>query len=1290
MKHLNFKRTKCVRVAMMLLAVLFTAQTAWADETRTFTFKRQSDNLSYIVYNNSVTKMSDSYFWDSSSLSFDNLTITINGDDCSVMTMADSYQKTSGYTYCLWGNYTTTFTFSHPTKYIANVKIYDAPTNSIKEEISDQNSCSVAVTYRQMYKIEVTLVDSKPVLPDKSHVTSYIDESGIAQSVDAMILTDQTDLTAGWWCVESDITISSRMNVNGTVNLILNDGATLTADKGVTVGEGCRLNIYAQTNGTGALVANGQNEESGSSSKYFSGIGGYRYYQNGAGMRNKATGTIAINGGIVTATGKYGAPGIGGGNNGYTIIINGGTVTANGGNLAAGIGSGRDHSTNTGTVMINGGTVVAHGGAGSASWGGAGIGGGDEGDGGTIIITGGNVTAVGGGQGKGIGAGHGHSNATINLGWTKATDAIYANSYGGTITLTNDFMLQNSDTEATLDNITDNTIVPKYTISFVANGAKGVMSSVSKPAGASYELPAVAFTYYGHNFMGWNINSTTYAAGEHYTIDGDITATAMWQQITHEVSFNLNGHGSVINTQTVNHGAYATEPAAPSETGYTFGGWFKEQACQHRWVFNGERVLEAQELFAKWTTNAYTITYNLDGGVNAAENPLSYTVSENISLTAPSKTGYTFLGWTGSNGDTPQTNVQFSDATGNKTYTAHWQINQYTITFDTDGGTPAAFAPITANYGTAVTMPAAPAKQGYLFKRWMIADDEDAAAPTSIPDRNITVKPEWIYLLHKEYKAPTCDEDGIRDCYFGNGLRYYMENSDHLTYTEVSRDDVMIPALGHNWDNATWSWGTNNYFGELMATLELTCSRCGRPDHSTTTDFQVEVTTAPTENTDGVRSYTATIETYGTVYTNTYTETIPRTGVVALLYSSGSETPVAEPYLYTALYNAKSGDEIKVLADVEEDWTIKTAHVPSGKYEVNEVTLDLNGHSVKLESIPMSGSLTIKNGTLKTHLKNVNVGSSHTLTLDNATLDAVGKYESDVNAWSRGLEWLADDIAVTNGSTLRLTGGAALGSGYDTFTLTIDATSRAVLTNASFSSYNMNRVASQLSQYLPQGYSIHVQGESGTIMYGGSEYDGSVTLSQQGTLETVVLNANLANGAYWTTYYNGTTGYKINANQTACAYTATVSGTTITLHKLGKVIPAATAVILVSDDSSINMAASNDAAEHTVGNDLHGVDVSTQTSSLGVGSFYVLGNKNGHFGFHEYTGNNMPARRAYLLLDSTTARELTMVFEDGTTGVENINRETITNNRCYDLQGRKVSNPSKGLYIINGKKVVVK
>ncbi len=68
----------------------------------------------------------------------------------------------------------------------------------------------------------------------------------------------------------------------------------------------------------------------------------------------------------------------------------------------------------------------------------------------------------------------------------------------------------------------------------------------------------------------------------------------------------------------------------------------------------------------------------------------------------------------------------------------------------------------------------------------------------------------------------------------------------------------------------------------------------------------------------------------------------------------------------------------------------------------------------------------------------------------------------------------------------------------------------------------------------------------------------------------------------------------------------------------------------------------------------------------------------------------MPARRAYLLLDSTTARELTMVFEDGTTGVENINRETITNNRCYDLQGRKVSNPSKGLYIINGKKVVVK
>ena len=79
---------------------------------------------------------------------------------------------------------------------------------------------------------------------------------------------------------------------------------------------------------------------------------------------------------------------------------------------------------------------------------------------------------------------------------------------------------------------------------------------------------------------------------------------------------------------------------------------------------------------AAWTLNTYTVTYELDGGVNAAGNPAAYTVeSETIRLAVPTKLGYDFLGWTGSNGDTPEKTVEIaSGSTGDKRFTAVWEL----------------------------------------------------------------------------------------------------------------------------------------------------------------------------------------------------------------------------------------------------------------------------------------------------------------------------------------------------------------------------------------------------------------------------------------------------------------------------------------------------------------------------------------------------------------------------------------------------------------------------------------
>ena len=94
------------------------------------------------------------------------------------------------------------------------------------------------------------------------------------------------------------------------------------------------------------------------------------------------------------------------------------------------------------------------------------------------------------------------------------------------------------------------------------------------------------------------------------------------------------------------------------------------------------------KLKAVWETIPYTISYELNKGTNNSSNPTSYTIeSENITLQNPTRNGYTFIGWTGSNGDTPQTTVTIpKGSTGNKTYTANWEEKTYTLTIKPNGG----------------------------------------------------------------------------------------------------------------------------------------------------------------------------------------------------------------------------------------------------------------------------------------------------------------------------------------------------------------------------------------------------------------------------------------------------------------------------------------------------------------------------------------------------------------------------------------------------------------------------
>ena len=120
--------------------------------------------------------------------------------------------------------------------------------------------------------------------------------------------------------------------------------------------------------------------------------------------------------------------------------------------------------------------------------------------------------------------------------------------------------------------------------------------------------------------------------------------------------------------------------------------------------------------------------------------------------------------------------------------------------------------------------------------------------------------------------------------------------------------------------------------------------------------------------------------------------------------------------------------------------------------------------------------------------------------------------------------------------------------------------------------------------------------------------------------------------------------------------------------------------------------------ETVVANMLVGVTTNTVLNKVdGDYTNYILAKKNGNLGFYAVSdGSTLSAGKAYLPLPTAQlpsgagARQMTMIFDDETTGIEDNNREIINNNCYYDLQGRRVSTPTRGLYIVNGKKVIIK
>lgn len=234
-------------------------------------------------------------------------------------------------------------------------------------------------------------------------------------------------------------------------------------------------------------------------------------------------------------------------------------------------------------------------------------------------------------------------------------------------------------------------------------------------------------------FIGWNDGTST---SINVTIPagstGNKTYTAMWQTAdpdTYVITYDLNGD-SVTVTNPSSYTKFDADITLnnPTREGYTFTGWSGTDLVGDNNLnvtiptgSRGDRTYTAH-----WSLIEYTITYNglTEEEKQAANNPTSYTIEENnITLTNPTREGYTFTGWSGTDlsGDDNLNVVIPAGSTGNREYTAHYQINVYTITFDSQGGSDVASKNVEYNspLGTLET----PIRPGYTFDGWYSISD---------------------------------------------------------------------------------------------------------------------------------------------------------------------------------------------------------------------------------------------------------------------------------------------------------------------------------------------------------------------------------------------------------------------------------------------------------------------------------------------------------------------------------------------------------------------------------------
>lgn len=277
----------------------------------------------------------------------------------------------------------------------------------------------------------------------------------------------------------------------------------------------------------------------------------------------------------------------------------------------------------------------------------------------------------------------------------------------------------------------------------------------------------------GYDFSGWfsDSNFTTQVTEIATNSVGNKEFWAKWTPTTYKITYNLDG-GSYTGASNTTEYTIEDTPITlnmPYKTGFTFTKW--TDASGNAVVQIAKDAIGDIVLTANWANDTYVITYELNGGANNPSNPKVYTISDTpIALSAPTKLGYIFAGWTG---DAVSEDAIVAGTTGNITVVALWEPTQFTVVFDPTDATDVTIEDVVCTYDQECIAAGAIEVQNKTFSGWNTQKDGQGkgfAAGSSI--KNLVTDGTEITLFAIWDQNMVSCEAGY---YFDNGVRTRCE-----------------------------------------------------------------------------------------------------------------------------------------------------------------------------------------------------------------------------------------------------------------------------------------------------------------------------------------------------------------------------------------------------------------------------------------------------------------------------------------------------------------------------------